>query len=189
MADHTRKHFNLTQERLASWLGMNRTSLALSETRQRDLPLGFGVQLARLELAALGQVLGEKGTTSPAPPPLPAPLPDPGPLEARLAYCRYHAGQLRRALERMRRRAAPYEARLAALPALRAWTGPVDKPDHEKNWLALFEAEAVAALANECGAGSQRLLAARLAGLEHEAALLEAMRPSEREQAGQQSGA
>ncbi|MBC8085469.1 MAG: hypothetical protein H7Z21_19895, partial [Hymenobacter sp.] len=39
-------------------------------------------------------------------------------------------------------------------------------------WLALFEAEAVSGLSDECGAGPQRLLEARIAGLEREAELL-----------------
>ena len=82
---------------------------------------------------------------------------------------------MRYELEDMRRRAPMYEARLVALPALRRWNGPVRNLQLEQSWLALFEDEAVAALRYECGAGPQRLLEARIAGLEREAELLEEM--------------
>lgn len=173
MADHTREHFNITQERLAWWLGVNRTTLALSETGQRNMPSSFRLQAARLHEAARGQALTAEGALAAAPPPLPPPAPDAAPLTARLRHCRHLIRNQQYTLERMRERAAPYEARLAALPALRAWTGPVPHPTQEENWLALFEAEAVEALGNDCGAGPRRLLEARIAGLEREAELLE----------------
>ena len=175
MAEFSREYFALTQQLLASWLGVSRTSLALSETGRRNFPLGSGMQDARLIVAAQGLVLAADGTTSPAPSPLPVPTPHPAPLTARLNDCRYRIISQGRALDKMRKHAIPYKARLAALPALRAWTGPVRNPAHEENWLALFEAEAVDELANHCGAGPQRLLEARIAGLEREAELLEEM--------------
>jgi hypothetical protein len=49
----------------------------------------------------------------------------------------------------------------------------VKNPAREAGWLALFEGEAVDGLRDDCGAGPQRLLVARLAGLEREAELLE----------------
>jgi hypothetical protein len=56
--------------------------------------------------------------------------------------------------------------------ALRAWPGPVSDAALEASWLALFEGEAVAALRDTGGAGPQRLLEVRIAGLELEAQLL-----------------
>ena len=173
MADSTRKHLGLTQERLASWLHVTRTALADVETNRRGLPLGHWIQDARLDMAALGRVFDVSGTSAPGPPPLPPPPPERDPLVQRLDYCQHHARRLRRALEMLRRRAAPYEARLVALPSLRAWAGPVRDPEREANWLALFAGEADVALRYDCGAGPQRLLEARLAGLEREAELLE----------------
>ena len=178
MAHNFRTHFGLTQERLAAWLGINRTSLALFETGQRNLPLSVGFQYARLSLAAAGLVLREDGTPAPTPPPLPPPTPAASLFEDRLKHCRYQARNQRYALEQMRWRAIPYEARLAALPALRAWTGPTRHPAREESWLDLFESEAVKALSYDCGAGPQALPEAHIAGLEHEAARLEEMLPA-----------
>ncbi|GAA4384063.1 hypothetical protein [Hymenobacter koreensis] len=172
MADYTRDYFGLTQERLASWLGVERSVLAHAEIGRRPLPPGYWQQEARLLQARFGLVLQVQGTTSPAPPPLPLPVPASDPLEVRLDYCRHHARRLAHQLKRMRTKATVYEARLRAVPALRAWTGPVPDPAREENWLALFEQEAENALLHDCGAGPQRLLEARLAGLEREAELL-----------------
>ena len=177
MSDFVRDRLGLTQERLASWLGVNRTTLASSETGRRSLPLAHGVADARLTLAVLGRVLGEAGATTPAPPPLPPPVPDYGPLTRRLANCRYQAGKLRRQLAAMRAKASQLEARLAALPALRAYAGPVKNPAREAGWLALLEGEAVDGLREDCGAGPQQLLTARLGGLEREIELLESALP------------
>ena len=173
MAKNLREQFALTQERLANWLGINRTTLALVETGQRTMPLGTAVQDVRLTLAGMGLILEHEGATSPAPPPLPPPPLDKDTLEQRLDYCRHHARNLRFELEGMRRRAVPYQNRLAALPALRSWNGPRKKPELEESWLAVFESEANTALGYQCGAGPQRLLEARIAGLEREAELLE----------------
>lgn len=123
-------------------------------------------------MAWLGRVLDPSGTSTPGPPPLPLPAPDLAPLTRRLQDCRYHAGRLRHELETMRRRAAPFAARYAALPSLRAWTGPVDDPEREARWLDGFEQDAAYELRYVCGAGPQRLLEARIAGLEREAAML-----------------
>ena len=64
------------------------------------------------------------------------------------------------------------------MPTLRAWTGAVKNPAREAGWLALFEGEAVDGLRDDCGAGPQRLLEARLAGLLREAELLEELLPA-----------
>ncbi|WP_345050444.1 hypothetical protein [Hymenobacter glaciei] len=63
------------------------------------------------------------------------------------------------------------------LPALRAYAGQVTNPARETAWLGLLEAEAVDGLRDRCGAGPQGLLAARIAGLEREAELLQALLP------------
>ncbi|TGE24884.1 XRE family transcriptional regulator [Hymenobacter aquaticus] len=171
MADEIRQKLGLTQELMSSWLGVSRVRVAQAESGQRSLPLGRAVQLVRLTLATLGLVYDPAGNR-PAPPPLPAPAPDPEPLQSRLAHCAHHAGRLRYELEQLRLKAAPYEARLAALPALRAYTGPVKDAAREANWLALLEVEAETALLYDCGAGPQKLLEARIAGLEREAEVL-----------------
>ncbi|UOQ70328.1 hypothetical protein [Hymenobacter cellulosilyticus] len=171
MADEIRAKLGLSQEMMGSWLGISRNSVALAEGVHRSWPLGTASQLIRLTLATLGLVYDPAGNR-PAPPPLPPPAPDPAPIQARLAYCRHHAGRLRYELAQLQLKAAPHEARLAALPALRAFTGPVKNPAHEENWLALIEGEAEIALLYECGTGPQKLLEARIAGLEREAEVL-----------------
>ena len=61
MSDSVRDYFGLTQERLASWLGVNRTTLAMAETGRRSLPLGVGLQQSRLEFAKLNLVYDGEG--------------------------------------------------------------------------------------------------------------------------------
>lgn len=173
MASSLRDKFGLTQERLASWLGVNRGTVAMAETSQRNLPTNQWFLDTRLELAALGLSFSLDQPIGPAPPPLPTPPIERPPLAHRVAEARWKALLLRRELEGMQQRAAQFEARLAALPALRAYTGPVKNPAREAGWLALFEGEALDGLRDDCGAGPQRLLAARLPGLELELAMLE----------------
>jgi len=178
MASFARAHFGLTQERLASWLGVNRVALAQAESGQRGLPPGSGLQEPRLTLAALGKLIGPDGSAQPGLPPLPAPAPDPDPLAWRLRECRHQARRLTRELAALQARAVCLTNRLAALPTLRAYAGPVRNPAREAGWLALFEGEAVDGLRDDCGAGPQRLLEARLAGLLREAELLEELLPA-----------
>ncbi|WP_035567065.1 hypothetical protein [Hymenobacter sp. IS2118] len=174
MSSALRDQFGLTQERLASWLGVNRGTVAMSETGQRRLPTDQWHLELRLALASAGKMFAPgQPTVEAAPPALPIPAVERLPLARRVAEVRWKALLLGRALETMRKRAAQFEARLAAVPALRAYTGPVKNPAREAGWLALFEGEAVDGLRDDCGAGPQRLLEARLAGLEHEAGLLE----------------
>ena len=71
MSRFLRERLGLTQERLASWLGISRIALAHAESGRRGLPLGSALNKARLTLAALGQVNPQPGgAASPAPPPL-----------------------------------------------------------------------------------------------------------------------
>lgn len=176
MADFIRDYFGLTQQRLAEWLGVHRVVVAQVEGGQRGLPLGpalrRGAQDARFLLAAHGNTLGPDGAVQPGPPPLALPPPNTGPVLLRLAACRQQAARLAGTLATARTRAACFGRRLAALPALRAYAGPVPDPDGEAAWLALFETEAVTGLRYTCGPGAQRLLEARIAGLEREAELL-----------------
>lgn len=169
-----RERLGLTQERLASWLGTTRAILAQMEIGRGGLPLESGMAYARLALAMQGVVPDPEGAGPPQPAPAPLPTPPAAsePLAQRLHYCRHHAQRLRRELAELQLKAQRYELRLKALPALRAWTGPVANPAREENWLALLESETVQALRDDCGAGPQRLLEARLAGLEREAELL-----------------
>ena len=177
MADPTRAHLALTQQMLATWLGIPRSSVALAETGYQSMPPNTGLQDARLVLATLGLVPHPTGAPPPPPaPPLLPPLPLPPlaeqPLAQRRDYCRHHTQRLRYALGKMRQKAAGYEARYPALPALRAWVGPVKNPEREANWLDNLQQDADYQLRYVCGAGPQRLLEARLAGLECEAELL-----------------
>ena len=168
MANSLRDLLGLSQQRLASWLHIDRTALAHAEANRRGLPLGKEMQDTRLSLAAHGKVFDPATNVVSAVPPLPAPTPPRQPLETRLRYCQHHVGRLRYELEELQKKAAPYEARLVAVPALRAYAGPVPASAREANWIDLFELEATHALKYACGAGPQRLLAAHLAGLERE---------------------
>ena len=79
------------------------------------------------------------------------------------------------ALGQLRDRARPYEARLVAAAALRAW--PLPSPigaEYEAIWLRQFEQEAQLML-QRYGVAPQKLLEARIAGLAHEAQLLEGL--------------
>ena len=184
MSSYLRDKFGLTQERLASWLGVGRGAVAMAESGLRTLPLGAGVQEARLALALLGKVYapGAPDGALPAPPPLPAPAPEMEQLAWRAYECREFARRARRQLEALRGQAAQLEAQLAALPALRAYAGPVPGSTRETGWLALLEGEAEDGLRSQCGRGAQRLLEARLAGLEREAELLEELLAQETSQ-------
>ncbi len=172
MLGSIRKKLGLSQQSLADWFGIDRTTLAQAESGRRPLPY-VGQADSRLRLAAQGQVLNLDGAPLQTLPPLPPPPIDAKPLERRLRECRYHLLRLDLALDKMRGKAACYEARLVAAPALRAWTGPVQDPEMETPWLHVFEGKALRCLRTECGAGPQALLTAQIAGWEREAALLQ----------------
>lgn len=167
-----RRQLGLTQEMMASWLGVGRSSLALAERQRQSLTLTTGVQATRLLLAARGLVYDGAGGSFPAPPALPVPPPDADELGFHLRVCRVQAQGVELQLEILRRRAAPCLARMVAAPALRAYPGPVSAPEEEADWLFLFEREALRKLRTRCGATTQRLLEARLAGLQREAEVL-----------------
>lgn len=174
MSASLRQQFALTQQQLADWMGLNRSTLAQFETGRRARPVHWGTQESRLALAGHGLVFD--GTAVPVPAPPAPPLPDVlrKPLDWRLKLCRHYANRTRAKLEALRRAATAYEARYAALPALRASPLPHPDPEADANWITLFELEAKQALRTTCGAGPQLLLAARLAGLEREAEVLAA---------------
>lgn len=177
MSSFLRERLGLTQERLASWLGISRISLAHSEGGRRGLPLGSGIKEARLTMAVLGKVLdiAQPDASPPAPPPLPPPPVDPEPLRWRLRECEHDLYRLRRQLTALDAQATCCTNRLAALPALRAYAGPVKNPAREAGWLALLEGEAVDGLRDACGPGPRTLLAARIAGLERESEVIGAL--------------
>jgi len=174
--DIIRKFFGLTQQQFALWLGQARSSIAESETGRR-LPAmreGYWERSRRLTLAASGKALDPlTGDSIPGQPPLPPLPPDPTPLQDRLRECRHRIYNLNHQLSLLQEKAQPYEARRAALPTLLAWTGPDPNPELAAAWLDLFEKEAEVELLYTCGTGPQRLLQARIAGLEREAGLLE----------------
>ncbi|WP_345059239.1 hypothetical protein [Hymenobacter glaciei] len=165
-----RTQFGLTQEMMAEWLGVARSSLALTERGYQSTTAGTGEQTLRLQLAAQGLVYDGAGGSFSAPAAPPEPLPDAGELGYRLRQCRAQAQGIALKLEVLRRRTAPHEARWAAAPALRAYPGPVADPEQEANWLTVFELEAKHQLRK--AATERQLLEARLAGLEREAELL-----------------
>ena len=94
MGDFVRDRFGLTQERLASWLGVNRVVVAQAESGQRHLPLSSGLQELRLALATMGMIHPDRATQDSALLPLPLPPPEAAPLAHRLADCRHHALRL-----------------------------------------------------------------------------------------------
>ncbi|GAA3924507.1 hypothetical protein [Hymenobacter algoricola] len=130
------------------------------------------MQELRLTLAARGLVYDGASGSFPAPAALPEPPPDLEEATYRLLQCRARIQGLELELQTLRRRAAPYVARLAGAPALRTYPGPVASPDDEQNWLTLFELEARCQLRDKCGATARRRLEARLAGGRREAGLL-----------------
>ncbi|UOQ97528.1 hypothetical protein MUN81_20135 [Hymenobacter sp. 5317J-9] len=178
----TRKFFGLTQEQLAAWLGVARSSIAEGETGRRLPPLlgDYWPREMRLNLAAAN--LGfDPATNAPVPalPPLPPLPPNAKPIQDQLRKCQHRIRGLRYQLEILRDKARCYEARRAALPTLRAWTGPDPLPAQADAWLSRFEQEAEVELLYACGAGPQGLLEARLAGLEREAERLEELLASQ----------
>ena len=175
-ADEIRLRLGLTQEMMAYWLGVGRSSVSLAERGHQPPTMGAttAIQSVRLSFAAAGQVYDGAGGHAPAPPALPAPAPDAGPVESRLAQCQHQLGNLRFALGQLRDRARPYEARLVAA-ALRAWLPPSPiGAEYEAIWLRQFEQEAQLML-ERYGVGPQKLLEARIAGLAHEVQLLEGL--------------
>ncbi|UOQ52520.1 hypothetical protein [Hymenobacter cellulosivorans] len=169
-----RAHFGLSQDMLADWLGVARSSLALTERGYQFTTSSRGAQQVRLELAAQGLVYDGEGGTFPAPPPLPEPEPNEDKLRYRLRVCQFSIQGLELELEILRRRADPLKARLVAVPALRAYPGPVDNVEDDQDWITLFELQARKQLRTTCGATTKRLLEARLAGLRCEAEMLAA---------------
>ncbi len=159
-----RAFFDLTQPELAGWLGLHRMQVAYAEAGRRALPLRAAVRLTALNLC----VARAEGA---APAPIPTYL---APLRRRLAEGRYEAVRLAHALAEMRRRVAPLANWLAALPSLRATLAAGPEAALAGRWLTrLFDGEATDELAAEVGLLPQLLLAARLAAVEHEIALLE----------------
>lgn len=174
--DAIRKFFGLTQQQFALWLGQARSSIAESETGRRlpSMREGYWERSRRLTLAASGKALEPlTGDSIPGLPPLPPLPPEPTPLQDQVRKCRHRIRNLQYDLADMQEKAKPYEARRAALPTLLAWTGPDPSPERAAAWLDLFEKEAEVELLYTCGIGPQRLLQARIAGLEREAELLE----------------
>ena len=165
-----REHFGLTQAMMADWLGVARSTLALAEKGYQSDTSETGVQNARLTLAVRGLVYDGAGGDFAAPTGRPAP--DFAEVGFRLRQCQHKIQGLELQLTILHQRAALYVARLAAVPALRAYPGPVANPEDEHDWLTIFELEARRQLREKCGATARLLLVARLAGVQREAELL-----------------
>ena len=116
-----RRYFGISQEELASYLGLTGAQVSRLEAGKQDTSAAIWQQLDRL------------ATPLPAAEPLPltaavlltlATAPERAPLEARLDYCQHHARRLRRALRPLEAQAT-YAARWRdALPVLRAGLPP-----------------------------------------------------------------
>ncbi|WP_345073341.1 hypothetical protein [Hymenobacter fastidiosus] len=167
-----REHFGLTQAMMADWLGVARSTLALAEQGYPSDPSETGVQNARLTLAVRGLVYDGAGGDFAAPTGRPAPAPDRAEPGFRPRQCQHKIQDLEQQLAILHQRAALYVARLAAVPALRAYPGPVVNPEDEHDGLTIFELEAHRQLREKCGATTRLLLEARLAGVQREAGLL-----------------
>ena len=155
-----RAGLGLTQTQLATVLGVSRQFITQVEASQRPLPLAAGHRLHWLTQAL---------PTAPLPP---APVADAAPLRARAAAVAYEVGQLSRRLARGQERAARAVRWLRAAPQLLATLPPA--AEGERQWIAAITAEAEAALLGEGSPARHQLLAARLAGLQAEAAALAA---------------
>ena len=172
MEDSIRDRLKLSQERLAGWLGTSRSALAMAEAGHRLYPRTNAIQEIRLHLSVQGLFpdVADPTVYHPAEP-LPYPAAARDEVETRLLDIRRQATLLRYQLRQMQRQAPPYELRLTALGALRAYQGPTKPP--ENSWLAW--GETIDLLQSRCGRGPQAIVAARLAGVELEITQLEAL--------------
>lgn len=153
----------LTQAQIAQVLGVSRQFVTQIEAGQRVLPPAAGIVLAWLT-----QALPPPGP--PAPPGPLAPAAEAAPLQARAAAVAYELQQLLRRLARGQARAGRAADWLRAAPLLLA-TLPTEA-EGPRLWVAATTAEAEEALEGEGSPARHRLLAARLAGLQAEAAAL-----------------
>ncbi|MCB2409574.1 helix-turn-helix transcriptional regulator [Hymenobacter lucidus] len=158
-----RAGLGLTQQQLAGALGVSRHLVTKIEAGQRVLPPSGGIILSWLAQAL-------------PPPGPPAPLDlltaaEAAPLRARAAAVAYEIRQLTRRLERGQARASRATDWLRAAPKLLA-SLPAEEAVRHRLWLGATTAEAEAALEGEGSPALHRLLAARLAGLQAEAAAL-----------------
>jgi transcriptional regulator with XRE-family HTH domain len=161
-----RGHFGLSQEDLASLLGMSRAMLSLAELQRRTLSTQ-----ALMWLLPLARRAGDSSAAAPAPTPA---APTPGAADAvgtalaeRQARCRHEAEQLRRELRPHHTRLLQAQRRLEVLPELRASLPTPLSPRHER-WLAWFEQDARSTLQGPAAA-TAALLELRIAALEFEA--------------------
>ncbi|WP_162550064.1 helix-turn-helix domain-containing protein [Hymenobacter nivis] len=139
-----RRHFGLSQQELAGWLGVSNAQAGHLETGRRalagDAAEALAPLVARLPLPGAVPVTGALRLASAALPALALAPPDAAPLAARLDYCQHHARRLRRALVPLEAQAATAARWAAALPALRAALppdpGPAAAPDPATAWPA-----------------------------------------------------
>lgn len=138
-----RRHFGLSQQELAGWLGVSNAQAGHLETGRRalagDAAEALAPLVARLPLPSAALAAGALRLASAAAPLALSP-PDAAPLAARLDYCQHHARRLRRALAPLEAQAATAARWAAALPALRAALppdpGPAAAPDPATAWPA-----------------------------------------------------
>ncbi|RTQ47508.1 XRE family transcriptional regulator [Hymenobacter gummosus] len=181
LAAAVRRHFALSQQELARYLGLTRTQVANVETGRTNFSAA-----AERRLLHLAELLAPPhGGGPPLPPAADPAAPDPDPLRQRLRRCRHLAGQARFELHGLRQRLPAGEYRRRALAQLRAAllppTPPPGVPDptfdaaHAAHWLARLDADTAAALPDAAGYAQLALLEVRLSALEHEAGLLAAL--------------
>jgi|GEM_PF-3111706 len=163
-----RRYLNLTQPRMAELLRISRVALAAAECGTRRLPAPGRTQLqaivAALPAAVAGALLQKQ---LPAAPPVPAAAqpPDPATLARRRQRLRQEIARLDEELSTSLTNTARGQARLALLAA----PAPPDLGEQSQ----LFEQEAQA-WTGPIARAEQTLLAARLAGLQRELALVDA---------------
>lgn len=138
-----RRHFGLSQQELAGWLGVSEAQAGHLETGRRalagDAAEALAPLVAHLPLPGAALATGTLRLASAVgPPPLALAPPDAAPLAARLDYCQHHAHRLRRQLRPLEAQAAVCARWAAALPTLRAALppSPAAAPDPATAWPA-----------------------------------------------------
>lgn len=180
-----RRYFGLEQQELAQYLGVSRGLVAHIEAGRREPSATVLMRLMPLAEQVpppLPAPAEAPATYLPPPEPAPDAAPEAGPLQARIAECRYQAGKLRQELGKLYEELRGARRWQQALPALlaaepfRATPEEVARLPLVRGWLRRRGEEAAVAL-NGRRATRYHLLTARAEALEAEAAALERVLP------------